>query len=800
MNKQKITISTGTEFGTVKKLVTDWGKLARNLSTHKQVDQKGGAYFVGGYFSGAQRKEVDLQAMSVLSLDVDKVALTVDEIELSLMMSIDGAFVAYSTYSHGVGGRSSVRVVMPLSREVTPDEYRRLSRKFGEGVALPLDECSFKPNQAMFAPTCRDLSMAWSIVQEGGPVDVGQYLSSFPVVVDEADDLETMLSEAPLEIDQSEIDGYLSAFPASGTDYNQWVMVGAALHHQFGGSDEGLAIWDQWSSDDAQRYDAAAISTKWRSFGRSNAVVTFASVIYAAKEAGGFAASGSFEALLEGANSVETLDQYSDYKERVAAMSGAILQDDQRAMLAARIANGFGKEVGITKGDIKKALAPRKKPRDVNATIDGPSWLEDWVYCETTMEFVNTRLDYAIKREAFNAKFDREGECVTAEMSASQYALNAVKIKTVVDVMYWPGASRLFEHEGKAMLNTHVDRGVKPLVPVEGSGVINRFLQHVALVLPDEREREILLDWMCFVCQNPGQRVNWALLLQGAQGTGKTYFVNVLQAVLGRNVSNLDPSSIAGRFTGWAHGSTVVAIEEIRISGTNKYEILDRMKPFLTNETVSIEEKGRDHRTVPNFSSYFLLTNHADAIPIGVGDRRYCVLYSDVQSEGQLYDVMGGKEGNERYFDDLFGDINSERGAGELAWYLKNRQVSCNFSPRGRAPETKARQAMINLSVSPDRQLLEDAIAEHECCVINGDILDVTWLNEMCKMGDSELPKTRTISAILLDMGYVQIDQRRVKIKKDRRNHYIWYRRGFDQSVAIERSKGFHDDPHFAPF
>jgi hypothetical protein len=107
---------------------------------------------------------------------------------------------------------------------------------------------------------------------------------------------------------------------------------------------------------------------------------------------------------------------------------------------------------------------------------------------------------------------------------------------------------------------------------------------------------------------------------------------------------------------------------------------------------------------------------------------------------------------------------------------------------------------MINLSVSPDRQLLEDAIAEHECCVINGDILDVTWLNEMCKMGDSELPKTRTISAILLDMGYVQIDQRRVKIKKDRRNHYIWYRRGFDQSVAIERSKGFHDDPHFAPF
>ena len=806
MNEQKITISTGVGFGTVKTVVTTWGKLALNLSTHTQADQKGGAYFVGGYFSGTRRKEADLKAMTVLSLDIDKVPLTVDDIELSLLMDIGGAFAAYSTYSHGIDDRSSVRVVMPLSREVTPDEYRRLSRAVGDEISLPLDQCSFKPNQAMFTPTCADLSVAWSMVQDGAPVDVDYYLQSLPVVVDggdAVDDLEAMLAEAPLDLGQVEIDGYLSAYPATSTDYSQWVMVGAALHHQFGGSDDGRVLWDRWSAEDADRYDASSIAAKWRSFGQSTSVVTFASVIYAAKEAGGFSATataGRFDAMLEDAGGVETLSDYTDYKERVAALPGELLQDDQRAMLAARIAAGFGKEVGITKGDIKKALAPRKRPRDVEATIDGPSWLDDWVYCETTMEFVNTRLDYAIKREAFNAKYDRESECVVAEMSASQYALNAVKIKTVVDVMFWPGASRLFEHDDKAMLNSYVDRGVKPVEPVEGSAVIDRFLQHVELVLPDGREREILLDWMSFVCQKPGQRVNWALLLQGAQGTGKTYFVNVLQAVLGRNVSNLDPTSIAGRFTGWAHGSTVVAVEEIRISGTNKYEVLDRMKPFLTNETVSIEEKGRDHRTVPNFSSYFLLTNHADAIPIGVGDRRYCVLYSDIQSEAQLYDMMGGKEGNERYFDALFGDINSERGAGELAWYLKNRKISGKFSPRGRAPETKARQAMINLAVSPDRQLLEDAIAQHQCCVINDDILDVTHLNYLCKMHDTELPKTRSISAILLDMGYVQIDQRRVKIKKNRRYHYIWYRRGFDQGVAVEHAKGFQDEPEFAPF
>ncbi len=69
--------------------------------------------------------------------------------------------------------------------------------------------------------------------------------------------------------------------------YDTWVDVGMALHHQFGGSDEGKELWDRWSST-AHNYDADEIEEKWASFGHYHGTpITFATVVKFAKEARG---------------------------------------------------------------------------------------------------------------------------------------------------------------------------------------------------------------------------------------------------------------------------------------------------------------------------------------------------------------------------------------------------------------------------------------------------------------------------------------------------------------------------------
>ena len=73
---------------------------------------------------------------------------------------------------------------------------------------------------------------------------------------------------------------------------------------------------------------------------------------------------------------------------------------------------------------IKKAISEKavnKKTQSDNVAAL-PDWLEDWIYVEKLCEFANTRLNYSIKREAFNAKYNRKDDvkhCIFTAISIS---------------------------------------------------------------------------------------------------------------------------------------------------------------------------------------------------------------------------------------------------------------------------------------------------------------------------------------------------------------------------------------------
>lgn len=617
-------------------------------------------------------------------------------------------------------------------------------------------------------------------------------------------DLESAVASQALDgVTLEDAEAYVARLPDEDLEhYSDWLKVGMALHHQFDGSDDAKALWVKWSERSAD-FDKAEIDAKWPGFGDRDGVATPTRFDYIIDRAGGKWALRTtlVENLLDKAGCVRGHADYEAFKREVLKTPAVDLPIDARQMVGKALYDAFGKDAGISRSAINKSITPSRKRLSGGEAKrrDGSGLFKDWVYVEKTCEFATTALNYSIKREAFRAKFDRLPDVVEAERNAADYALIDDAIPTVVDKMFWPGADRIFSYEGMEMLNDYVPPSleVQDVLDNEGEKTIEVFLKHLDMTIADKREQTILLDWMTYVIQNPGQRVNWALLLQGAQGTGKTYFATVLSGILQHLVTSLEPAAIAGRFTGWAHGSQAVVVEEVRISGANKYEVLDRLKPYITNDTIQIEEKGRDHRTVPNFSSYFMLTNHKDAVPLGAGDRRYCVIFGRLQTEGQLFKYLGGAEAAGEYFDRLF-DLTKRR-PDALAKFFYERDVSDGFSPRGRAPHTSAKDAMVHVSVSPEREMVESAIFGCQCDVINDRVVDVTYLNEMAQLEGLELPKTRAMSAILLEMGYIK-SSRRVKIAKTQRLHYVWHREDEDEDAARDQVKGFHDDPDFVPF
>lgn len=803
MTDYKIALSCGRGMGIVKSMSLGWANIVSMLSTHLESDDKEKVgFFVGGEFSSEKRKDEFLVCRSLLTLDIDKYTGTIDDLEFDLDLLDLGAFVAYSTYSH-TENAPRVRLVLPLSRDVSGIEYRAISEAFcASHDVLTFDECSHKPNQFMFLPSCPVGGARWSLSGEGVAVDVDKFLaiggvggaSIFDDVTlnDDTDDDEDFTRDLPLNMSDDEVQGLLFAYVAQGLEYDEWLKVGQALHHQYVGSDKGLALWVSWSSL-SDKHDAKNMRKKYNSFGTwTGARVTMASIAWHVKQQGGVVAS-VFDTLRGEAQATKGYSDYLTLKKRICAMNDSVLHDDMRSTLAADIVAACGKEIGLSKSEIKKAFCFGGKVEKSGDTVAAlPDWLTDWVYVEKLCEFANTQLNYSIKREAFNAKYTRKSEVQAVESFASDYALNVCELLTVVDKMYWPSASVTFEYDNKLMLNSYVESGYKSVdVNDENKHAIDLFLTHINNVLVCEREQRILLDWLAYVVQNAGKRINWAILLQGAQGTGKSYFAKVLEWVLGSNAKSLDPSALGERFTGWAHGAVVNIVEEIRIKGDDKWRIMDRLKPFITNSMIQIEEKGRDHRTVPNFTNYLLLTNYKDALPITNDDRRFCVMYGRIQNETELFNYFGGRDATGDYFEHLFAE--SEKHAGAIKTYLLTRAISEDFKASGRAPDTQSRQAMIQATISPEQCSVEDLINKHDCAVINGLILDITWLAKQCEIDGDMLPPTRTLGHILSDIGYSQIEGRRVKIQKTRENHYIWFKNvaGATSSDAIEKVRDF---------
>ena len=108
--------------------------------------------FVGGHLKDGRRKTGYVVARQLLTLDLDfPPAEFWDDIVNNL--EIDSALAVYSTHKH-TKAKPRYRLIMPLDREVTPDEYEAIARKIAEKIGIDyFDDSTFQPTRLMYWPS-----------------------------------------------------------------------------------------------------------------------------------------------------------------------------------------------------------------------------------------------------------------------------------------------------------------------------------------------------------------------------------------------------------------------------------------------------------------------------------------------------------------------------------------------------------------------------------------------------------------------------------------------------------------------
>ena len=93
--------------------------------------------FVGGTINGSQRKASAITGRDLITLDLDNIAAGETDNTVRRVDSLGIAYAVYSTRSH-TPWRPRLRVIMPLDKTISADEYEPIARKLASLIGIEL--------------------------------------------------------------------------------------------------------------------------------------------------------------------------------------------------------------------------------------------------------------------------------------------------------------------------------------------------------------------------------------------------------------------------------------------------------------------------------------------------------------------------------------------------------------------------------------------------------------------------------------------------------------------------------------
>ena len=121
----------------------------RAMSRDRQSAVKDVGGFVGGYCNNGSRS--DVRHRSILCLDADFADM---ELWPDWELLYGKAAAVYSTHKH-TPEKPRLRLVVPLGRDVSPDEYQAIGRRIAAMLGIDkFDDTSYQPQRVMYWPSC----------------------------------------------------------------------------------------------------------------------------------------------------------------------------------------------------------------------------------------------------------------------------------------------------------------------------------------------------------------------------------------------------------------------------------------------------------------------------------------------------------------------------------------------------------------------------------------------------------------------------------------------------------------------
>ena len=297
----------------------------------------------------------------------------------------------------------------------------------------------------------------------------------------------------------------------------------------------------------------------------------------------------------------------------------------------------------------------------------------------------------------------------------------------------------------------------RPPAPIKGGdpSQAGRWVELVHKLYPDEAEH--IIAWAAHRVQRPGEKINHALVLGGAQGIGKdTLLQPLVNAVGSWNFSDIAPQQLADSFNTFVK-CVVLRINEVHNLGDlTRPQFYEKSKTLITTppEMIRVNQKYVNEYSVRNCCGIVMTTNYkAGGIYLAPDDRRHFVAWSPCSKDAF----------SATYWTELWAWYESE-GFAHVAALLRAHDLS-SFNPKAPPPKTTAFWEIVNAGRAPEDAELAgtiDAMGTPEALTIKqleaaavGDDSFGPWI--------SDRKNRRAIPYRLEQCGYVAVQNEAAK-------------------------------------
>lgn len=377
--------------------------------------------------------------------------------------------------------------------------------------------------------------------------------------------------------------------------------------------------------------------------------------------------------------------------------------------------------------------------------VEKADWFKRFAYIQQDDNYFDMADRRELSRSTFNALF-RHVACFSIHPSKTQRRIEASVCYdenrqasgayALAGITYAAGESVLVSRDGQAYGNRWIDQR-----PETRAGDASVWLAHVERMIPDDKEREHVLNVMAYKLQNPNRKINHAVLHIGHPGSGKdTMWQPFLWGIGGESLANVSivrNEEIQSQW-GYAFESEVMVFEELRQSEAKDRRALENhLKPIIAAppEFLSVNRKGMHPYDALNRIFVLAFSNERVPLSLPSDDRRWFVTYSDA---GRMTDEEGQA---------IWAWYNAG-GLAVAADWLMQRDVSA-FNPGASPPLTEAKIIMVEHGRSTAESFLVEMI-ENRLGEFAAGVVAAPFYSICDKLQGGAPQGTRVVQAALL--------------------------------------------------